>query len=150
MSTSPPYWDSRYYLDHCFHAEYLWALGPAFSPRAGPVSSELSQSQTQWPLKTPGFKPCWLEEFMKFGPFCFPGQLLCGFVFPVHSLVLFVSHPFSATTVLSPPQLPWFVSLPKCVSAFTTFFDVTSFLPLVVEYVLPVFRSITGVFRISW
>lgn len=39
-------------------------------------------------------------------------------------------------------------SLPSCVSTIPTLFDMASSLPLVVEFVLQVLRSISGVFRI--
>jgi len=39
------------------------------------------------------------------------------------------------------------VYLPNCVSTLPTFFNVASSLPLIVGFILPFFRSISGVFR---
>ena len=45
-------------------------------------------------FKNANFKPCWLQKLMKFSPFCFPVQLLWGFIFPVRSPVCWsVAHP---------------------------------------------------------
>ena len=88
-------------------------------------------------IRTPGVKLCWLPECTKFIPSCFPSQLLSGFVFPMHSLMLVCPSPFYMTVSPSPPQWPRSISLPNHISALLTFFSVVSSLPLVVEFVLP-------------
>ena len=83
----------RHSLDCCFHGVCPQTVCPFFSPRAAPMSSELSQSQA-FAFKTLGFEPCLFQELTKFGHSNFPSQLLWGFVFPMCSPVCqSVSHP---------------------------------------------------------
>ena len=70
---------------------------------------------------------------------CFPLALPC---------VLICLLPFSVIIAPFPPQWLWSVSLLNHVSALPTFFYVAFSLPLVMEFVLPVFRLVSGAFNI--
>ena len=73
---------------------------------------------------------------------CFPTKCLCGNILvhsPVCSSVSMTSSPLQHLQSIYPLNH---------VSALPTFFYVASFLPLVVEFVLIVFRSTSGVFRV--
>ena len=116
-------------------------------------------SSTFWALqelstltfKIPGFKPCWLAKAMKL---LFAFQVnYCGDSFsPCTPLCVSLSLallsncgslPNIAATIQS-------ISLPNPVTALRSFLVVASSLPLVVGFVLPVFRSISGIFRMIW
>ena len=126
--------------DHCFHAICLWVVC---------LPSLYEQCSALWVLsqpsalifKTPGFKPCWLQELTKVSPSHFPIQWLWGNILHVHSCVLLCNTPFSVTTAPSPPQQFGSISSLIHISAFPTFSNVASSLTLVVEFVLSVFRS---------
>lgn len=108
------------------------------------------QEQTQCPLsfrrtkplifKTPGFKPCWLQKLLEFGPSYFPSQFLWEFLFSLWA-TLCVSLSFklfsscwTAELPPSPQKWPWFILLPNHVSALSSFFYVASSLLLIVEF----------------
>lgn len=122
---------------------------PALSPRAAPASSGLYLNQAHWVLKLQALTLL-VAGLTKFSPSCFPSLFqLCSFFHmcsPVCSRLL----PFSMTIAPSPLQWPPSISLPNFISTLSNFFDVVSSLPVVLEFVLPVFRSISGVFRMIW
>ena len=96
-------------------------------------------------FQTLGLKLCWLQKLIKISPLFFPangfGEMFSLWVpFPVPS-----SGSLSASATLTPsPQQPWSLSAPNHVSILPTLFDEASSLPLVVEFVLSVFRLISG------
>lgn len=118
-----------------------------------------SWSSTFWGLpepnllffKTSCFKPYSLEKLKKFDPVCFLSKLLWKFVFP-HVLLCLLVHLslFSVTMAPSPLQQTWPFSL--LYHAFTppTTFSMASTLPFIVESVMPLFRSISRIFRMTW
>ena len=82
---------------------------------------------------------------LKFGPSGFQSQILWGFVFLFRLPSVRVSLP---SRCLQHPSLPQIVLqvclLPRHAFALLTLFDMASSLHLVVESVLPVFRSFSG------
>ena len=87
-------------------------------------------------FKNPGFKLHWLQELMKFGSSHFPSRFIWDSSFPVSpplctSLSLALLYDCSDHIHFCPKS---------CLS--TSYFNVASSLPLVVQFVLPVFRSI--------
>ena len=95
-------------------------------------------------FKIPGFKSCWLWELMAFSPSCFQRQILWEFILSIPGL----PYVFFPSQAPFPPEQPWSVSLSNCVLILSTFFNVASSLPLVVKFVLLVFRSFSGLFML--
>lgn len=96
-------------------------------------------------FKTPNFNSHWLQE-LKQAPLAF--QVICSgipFLF-VLLCVLICLSPF-ATTMLPTSSNAMIHFSPKPIATLPNFFRVASSLHLVVWFVFPVFRSISGVFR---
>ena len=137
--------------DCCFHTIWLGFFA-CLLYRSSIVSTGLCPHQACWPLKLYTLSPSGCKKWQNLAPLIFHSNGL-GKMFSLYVLLC-------APPSLSPPSLwPWLsphkcqprsISLPDHISTLPTFFDVTSSLPLVVEFVLPVFRSISGVFRMIW
>ena len=135
-----------------FRSLYPCCMLPRCLPALCPRAVQYLRAATQlnrMPFKTPDFKHYWLQELTQCSPSCFPSQWVWGNVLFVRSPVRSSLSPLSTTSTPSPLQQPGSVSLLDDISASRTFFDVASSLPFVVEFVLSVFRSISGVFRVS-
>lgn len=101
---------------------------------------------------------CWFLIFQAFSPIivrthkgnsCFQIWFLWG----LSSLCRFpgVIVCFSLLSVLVASSLPRWVCLARhCISALPTPFDVAFTLPLVVEFLVPVFKSSSGLFMLIW
>lgn len=97
-----------------------------------------------WPLKSQALG-LFAAKTHETRPFPLSKPFATGIHFPsVLPCVLVCLSPCSATVAPSPLRWPRSVSLPNCVSTLSTFFSVASSLGLVVEFVLPVLRSIVG------
>ena len=123
--------------DNYFYTVCPWLVClPWFYPKPSPQT-----------FKTVVFKPHLWPEFMKISSFSFSSQWLWGNVLLVHL------PPCSSVSHLSPQEgLPPFcitcdLCPPNHISTLPTFFSVASSLSLVVSVVLPVFRLISGTFR---
>lgn len=129
-------WVSVSTLCVCGLSACLLFESPAMPPRS-----------KQADLYNSGFKPYWLAEVIKFGLSCFPSHLLWGFISlrALHASLLILTL-FCNCGSLSTVAVMTF-SLPNCMSALPTLFHVASSVPLVVEFVLPVFGSVCGVCR---
>lgn len=126
-------------LQTCFHTVSLRAVCPASSPKAAPMSSELSQSQEHWPLKLQALNPTHCKNSQNSCPFVFQA-IVMGICFPcAFPCVIVYLSPFSVTVTPSLPQWAQSISLPSHVFTITSF-DVATTLSLVMESVLPVFR----------
>ena len=114
-----------------------------------PPLQEQALSQS-YPLsfKTPGYKPCWFQELTKFRPSHVPSKLMWEFVSPCTLLCVSLSLGLVCDCSSLPITAALICFSPKLRLLLTTFFIVASSLPLVVEFLLPVFRSISGVFRL--
>ena len=140
---------SRHSLNGYFHIICLWVVCPVFSPRAALMQALSEPSMLIF--KIPFFKHYWLQELNKIHALWLPSQLLWGFIFfPVLPCMIVHLLPFSAMKAPSPPLEAWSIFFLSPISALPTYLEVASSLFLIVEFVLPVSRSISAVFRMIW
>ena len=129
MSNQPPHCVSQALIRSLFLCCVSAGCLPCIFSKSSPSVLWALPEPNMLTLKTPGFKLHCLQELMKFRCSHFPSQLLWGFFFSGWAPLC-----VSLSLALLPP----------------TFFHVASFLPLIVEFFLPVFRLISGVFRMIW
>lgn len=130
--------------------ECFWAICMGSSQKYGSTLKALSLPSPQT-LKTLGFKPHSLQELMEISPSCFPSQWLWGIFSFYIPLCATLSHlslwprflPHCSTP--SPLQHSWSVSPLNYVFTHPTFFDVAFSLLFIVEFVLSIFKLISGV-----
>lgn len=138
----------RHFSDHSFHCMFIDCL-PPFSLRQVSLGSILARPTdlSNYNLYTP-----LVARSHEIWPFMLSKPMAVGVCFPpVLPCMLICLWPFSVTLALSLSQQPWqSVFLPNCISILPAFFSVASSLPLVVEFVLLIFRSVSGLFRMIW
>lgn len=131
---------SKLFPDSCFHAvcSQIVCLPSLQEPLR-------ALFQPRWLIfKTPGLKPHWLPRTQKIQPLSIFKPMA------LRKVLVFISNPLSATVAPSSPQHPWSISpLNPHLSTFCLLWC-SLFSPLVVEFILSVFRSLPGVFRMIW
>lgn len=130
--------------DYCFCALCLHNFTYLIS-RSSSALSRLNASQAPLTVRIPGFKPQWLQELTKVQPSCFSSQWLWWTLLLVHSsmclsLSLFLIHDHWSI----PSSVAMIHASPNYICTLFAFFEVASSLPLVVGFVLSVFRSFRG------
>lgn len=123
---------------------YFHRLFACHLSKSGTRLSWLSQSQAHWPLKLQMLSPAGFKNLQNLAPFAFQANCYGNWFFLYAPLCASFSHALLGDCC----SLPITVSLPKCVSILPASFDVASSLSFVVEFVLLVFRSTSGVFMI--
>lgn len=118
---------------------------PEFSARAHNTLQALPDPNLL-KFRTPGFKFSSLPELTKFGPSHFASQLLWVFIPCVCSTMCYVS--LTLLWDCSSLQWPWSISLHNHVSILPSL--IWHLLYLLVESVFLIFRSIYGIFRMTW
>ena len=124
---------------------YVHRLFACLPSKSSPNALQVLLEPSPLTFRTPGFKPCWLPELTKCSSSYFSNPIAMGFHFP-HALP-------SLPLLCNDGSLPTLVGTihfsPKLHLRTSYLFDVASSLPVVVEFFLPVFRSISGVFRMN-
>lgn len=132
--------------NHYFHVMSMGSLLCLLSKRI-PSISGLFLSQACWLLELQALSPAVCKNSWNLTPLAFLVNYYGDSFPPVCSSLCFtVIHHWSflsTTVALS-------VSLPNCVSVLPVFFSMASFLLLVVEVILPVLRSISGISTMIW
>lgn len=151
MSTEPPHCVPQGLFRSLFHSCCVSEDDlPFLLSKSNRDSFHAVSQSTPLTFRTPDFKSCWLQELMRFGLSYFPSQLLWGFVVPVHSPVCqSVSCRSLQPQLLLPAPVARIHFSSKPHLCTPTFLSVAFSLALVVEFVLSVFRSISGVFRMT-
>lgn len=132
--------------DHCFHTVSLGVVCLPFLQEQSSALQALFQPSPQT-FKTLGIKPHRLQQLIKFSPSNLPSQGLSGKVLFVHSPTCSSLLLFSVTAAFSPTKYPGISSPLNHVSALPIFLYVAPSLHLVAEFVLSVFRLISGILR---
>ena len=111
------------------------------------VPSGLYSSQSHWSWKLQALSLAHCKNSGNSALFIFSASGFRKCLTCIFSCVSLSLSPFSTTMTPSPPQQSGFIFLLNHIFILPMLFDVDSFLPLVVELVLPVFRLVFGLFR---
>lgn len=131
---------------------YCTSVGwlPCLPSKSSLNASKFSSSQAHWSLELQALCPVGYSNSQNLAPFTFQDNCYGDTSSQYTPLCVSLSLAFLHDHDNLPLQRPYSLFLSNSISTLPTFFHVVFSLPLVVKFVLWVFRSIYGLFRMIW